>query len=178
MTLKIRTLILNTTSFILAKNPSLPAQRLGENLRHGRGKEGKERGKERGKSPGSNLARKALSYPRRNARATDTFYDVQQAGSSSSKSMSFVFDLFLSSFSFFLLLFFLYFLAFLLLMFFPSYFVHFPSFFLFSFSAIYFSSFVFFWFFGRARRSVIVHKHICILKCCRLSLLSSIFKAR
>ena len=99
--------------FIRAISVIPKVQRLGENLRHGRGKEGKERGKERGKSPGSNFARKALSNPRRNARATDAFYDVKQAGSSSSKAMSFFFHFFLflvfffSSFVFFFLYFFL-----------------------------------------------------------------------
>ena len=136
--------------FIRAISVIPKAQRLGENLRHGRGKEGKERGKERGKSPGSNFARKALSNPRRNARATDAFYDVKQAGSSSSKSMSFFFHFFpFPCFLFFFpLFFFLYFFAFLLLFFFRLI-LSFSFFYLFSFSAIYFSSFVFFWFFGQ-----------------------------
>ena len=121
--------------FIRAISVIPKAQRLGENLRHGRGKEGKERGKERGKSPGSNFARKAHSNPRRNARATDAFYGVKQAGSSSSKSMSFffsIFSFFLFSF-FFLCFFFLHFFAFLLLIFFRlflSFFVLFTFFFL------------------------------------------------
>ena len=125
--------------------------RLGENLRHGRGKEGKERGKERGESPGSNFARKALSNPRRNARATDAFYDVKQAGSSSSKSMSFFFPFFpFPCFLFFFLcFFFLYFFAFLLLIFFRlilSFFILFSFFF---FCNLFFLPSSFSGFFGR-----------------------------
>ena len=84
--------------FILARARSGSHTGLGENLRHGRGKEGKERGnlKRGGGEPGLQLG-----YRRRGvffllnmripgaALATGAFYSGKLAGSSSSKSMSF-----------------------------------------------------------------------------------------
>ena len=101
------------------------------------GKRGKKGGKERGKSPGSNFARKALSNPRRNARAADAFYDVKRAGSSSSKSMSFFSHFFLFLVFFFLSFFFSTLFCFSAFDLFRLI-CPFSFFFLFSFSAIYF----------------------------------------
>ena len=105
--------------------------RLGENLRHGRGKEGKERGKERGKSPGSNLATVSPAQ-----RTCNRCVFRRKVGGFKLVQVHVIFPFyFFSLFSFFLpLFFFLYFfMPFCFSWFFLLFFCHFSFFFFFSF---------------------------------------------